>query len=49
MVVIKSKGVPNENPKKDAKSPIARGIRVNQNTILPADANFIGSWVTSQP
>jgi len=34
--VIKSKGIPKENPKKDAKSPIASGINVSQKTILPA-------------
>ena len=28
IVVIKSNGIPKENPKKEAKRPIARGIKV---------------------
>ena len=47
--IEKSKGIPNENPKKEANSPIASGIKVNQNTIFPAIASFIGSCLTSHP
>jgi len=47
--VIKSKGIPNENPKNDANRPIAIGIKVIQNTISPAYPSFIGSCLTSLP